>query len=191
MRTRRHTQPAFAPFEGTGVRRLARDAGLVALTFVAGYVVSLFWFGPGPLADGDRTVPRVLEQPLQTARNELGNTGLRSRVADERPSPEVPRGAVLWQDPPPGMVVPANTVVELVQSAGPAAVTVPDVIGFALPAARTVLQAAGARVGRVDTVRGGDAEPGVVIATRPSAGNGQPRGSAVDLVVSGRIEVSR
>jgi beta-lactam-binding protein with PASTA domain len=190
VRTRRHTGPAFS-FEGAVPRRLLRDAALVALTFAVGYVASSYWFGPGPLADGDRSVPRVLEQPLETARTTLTSAGLRSRVADERPSPEVARGAVLWQDPPPGMVVPANTVIELVQSAGPAPVTVPDVIGFALPAARTVLQAAGARVGRVDTVRGGDAEPGVVIATRPSPGNGRPRGSAVDLVVSGRIEVAR
>jgi beta-lactam-binding protein with PASTA domain len=49
-----------------------------------------------------------------------------------------------------------------------------------------VVEAAGARVGRVDTVRGGDPEPGVVIATRPAPGNGRPRGAPVDLVVSGR-----
>jgi beta-lactam-binding protein with PASTA domain len=37
-------------------------------------------------------------------------------------------------------------------------------------------------VGTVDTVQTGG-EPGIVIATRPGAGNGRSRGAAVDLVV--------
>ena len=58
-------------------------------------------------------------------------------------------------------------------------------IGFALPSAERVVEAAGIKVGRVDTVRGGGPEPGVVIAIRPAPGNGRPRGSTVDLIVSG------
>jgi serine/threonine-protein kinase len=186
MRTRRHTQPAFAPFRATAWRRFARDIGLVALTFLVGYVVSSYWIAPGPLTTEDHAVPRVLELPVDNARAALTGAGFRSRIEGDRPSPDVARGAVLWQDPPPGTVLPTNTEVDLVQSAGPAPVTVPDVIGFALPVALRVVEAAGARVGRVDTVRGGDPEPGVVIATRPAPGNGRPRGAPVDLVVSGR-----
>ena len=106
----------------------------------------------------------------------LANAGFRSRVDGERPSPTVPRGGVVWQDPPPGMVVPPNAVVQLVPSAGPAPVTVPDVVGLALPYAEKVVVAAGIRVGRVDTVRGGGPEAGVVIATRPGAGQRAPAG---------------
>jgi beta-lactam-binding protein with PASTA domain len=39
------------------------------------------------------------------------------------------------------------------------------------------------RLGSIDTVPGGQ-EAGVVLATRPSAGVGRPRGAAVALVVS-------
>ena len=42
----------------------------------------------------------------------------------------------------------------------------------------------GVKVGTVDTVQT-SGEPGIVIATRPGAGNGRPRGAAVDLVVGG------
>ena len=80
-----------------------------------------------------------------------------------------------WQDPPPEMVLPPNTTVELVLSAGPAPVTVPDVVGLAEPFAEKIIEAAGIKVGSVDTVRGGD-EAGVVIATRPPSGHGRPRG---------------
>jgi len=83
-------------------------------------------------------------------------------------------------------VLPPNSNVQLVLSAGPAPVTVPDVVGFAMSEAEKVLDAAGVKVGRVDTVRAGS-ETGVVIATRPAAGSGRPRGAAVDLVVSGGV----
>ena len=185
MRTRRHTESPFAGMSAGPWRRFARDLGLVALTFAVGYVVSSYYVNPGSVTADDHAIPRVLGQPLDQARAALANAGFRSRIDGERTSPTVPRGGVVWQDPPADMVVPPNSVVQLVASAGPAPATVPDVVGLALPYAEKVVEAAGIRVGRVDTVRGAGPEAGVVIATRPGAGNGRPRGTAVDLVVSG------
>jgi beta-lactam-binding protein with PASTA domain len=82
------------------------------------------------------------------------------------------------------MVLTPNTTVQLVVSSGPAPVTVPDVIGLSLSSAERILDAAGIKVGTVDTVQA-SGELGVVIATRPGAGNGRPRGATVDVVVSG------
>jgi beta-lactam-binding protein with PASTA domain len=186
MRTRRHTgSAALGGIGATRWRRFVRDIALVAVTFAIGYGLSSYWIAPGALTGDEHPVPRVLEQAGPDARAALTAAGFRSKVEGERPNPEIPRGAVVWQDPPPATVLPPNAVVQLVLSAGPPPVTVPDVIGFALPYARQVVEAAGARVGRVDTVRGGGPEPGIVIATRPSPGNGRPRGAPVDLVVSG------
>ncbi len=189
MRTRRHTEPAFeflkgAPWKGTPGRRFLRDLGLIAATFVVGYVVSALWVSPGSVLSSDHAVPRVLELSETEAREKLTALEFRPRVEGERSNPAVPRGAVVWQDPPPGMILPPNTAVQLVLSGGPAPVTVPDVIGLAAPFAQKVLDAAGVKVGTIDTVRGGS-EPGVVLATRPAPGNGRPRGGSVDLVVSG------
>jgi beta-lactam-binding protein with PASTA domain len=69
-------------------------------------------------------------------------------------------------------------------------VAVPDVIGFYVPQAGKILAAAGVRVGKVDTMPGGD-ERGVVLATRPAAGIGRPRGAPVNLVVTRGPESSR
>jgi beta-lactam-binding protein with PASTA domain len=185
MRMRRHTEPMFGSFRSAPWGRFARDLGLVALTFVVGYVVSAYWITPGPLIADDHAIPRVLGLPMSAAKTAVAAAGFRARIEGERPSPSVPTGSILWQDPPPGTVVPANAIVQLVTSAGPEAATVPDVVGLALPYAEKVIEAAGIKVGRVDTVRGGGPEAGVVIATRPAPGNGRPRGAPVDVVVSG------
>jgi beta-lactam-binding protein with PASTA domain len=58
------------------------------------------------------------------------------------------------------------------------------VIGLAQPSAEKIFEAAGLKVGTVDTVRGGQ-EAGVILATRPAPGHGRGRGATVDLVVSG------
>jgi beta-lactam-binding protein with PASTA domain len=184
MRARRHTQPGLPSLAGTPVARFARDVALVALTFVVGYGASVYWMTPRAASGDTRAVPRVLGRPLDSAKAALAGAGFRVRMDGGRPG-SVPSGDVLWQDPPPGTALPPNAAVQLVLSEGPAPATVPDVIGFALPAAAQVVEAAGLKVGRADTVPGGTAEPGVVIATRPAPGNRRARGATVDLVVSG------
>jgi Uncharacterized protein conserved in bacteria len=152
---------------------------------VVGYVVSAYWITPGSGSGDEHAVPRVLGQPMDEARAAITKAGFRSRIEGERPSTSVPRGAVVWQDPPPGTAVFPNAMVQLAPSSGPAPATVPDVIGFALPTAEKVVEAAGVKVGRVGHRARG--RPGGRRGDRhaPRAGNGRPRGSAVDLVVSG------
>ena len=184
MRTRRHVAPGgLARLRSVAWRRFAMDLGLIALVALAGFGVTSTWINPGPILDDDHAVPRVIEMPEAEAKQTLTEAGFRPRIEAEWPSPAIPRGAVVWQDPAPEMVLPPNTTVELVLSAGPPPVAVPDVVGLAEPFAEKIIEAAGIEVGTVDTVRGG-VEAGVVIATRPPSGHGRPPGTPVDLVVS-------
>ncbi len=198
MRIRRHTgtglgmgnggevaDPAEEPGAPAGDpwRRFARDLGLVALVGLLGYGISAYWASPGAMFVSEHAVPRVLELPEADARERLGDLGFRVRLDGERPNPSIPRGAVVWQDPPPDMVVPPNSSVQLVLSGGPAPVSVPDVVGLSLQFAEGILEAAGMKVGRVDRVTSGQ-EENVVLSVRPPPGNGRPRGSSVDLLVS-------
>jgi eukaryotic-like serine/threonine-protein kinase len=162
---------------------MLRDGGLVVLTFAAGYAASVVWLSPSAVLGDDHPVPRVLGLTEAQARDSISKVGFRPRVDGDRPSPTVPRGSVIWQDPPPELVLTPNSPVQLVVSSGPQPVQVPDVIGMALSSAERILGAAGLGVGTVDTVQGGDL--GAVVATRPAPGNGRPRGARVDLVVSG------
>ena len=187
MRTRRHTGGLGLDLDfsaGSPGRRFARDLGLVLLTAIVGYAISAYWVAPAGAFASESAVPRVLELPQEDARERLTDLGFRVRVEGERPNPAIPRGAVVWQDPPPGTVIPPNSPVELVVSGGPAPVNVPDVVGLSISHAEAILEAAGMKVGRVDTVRSGQ-EGGVVLAVRPPPGNGLAPGSSVGLLVSG------
>ncbi|HEY3011236.1 MAG TPA: PASTA domain-containing protein [Gemmatimonadales bacterium] len=170
-------------FQSPQWRAFLRDMGLIAATFILGYGISALWLTPGSMFSKDHALPRVLEMPEPKARQKLTELGFRPRLDGERPNDSFPTGTVIWQDPPPGTVLPPNSVVQLVLSAGPALVAVPDVIGLNVSQASKILAAAGVRVGAVDSTSAGK-ERGVVLATRPAAGVGRPRGAAVALVVS-------
>ena len=183
MRMRRHTTPSVPLLQSGPWRSFLRDIGLIVATFVVGYGISSLWLSPGSVFSKDRSLPRVLELPEPKARSTLTDLGFRPRLEGERPSDSFPRGTVIWQDPAPGTILQPNAAVQLTVSAGPTLVAVPDVIGMGLPQAAQIFAAAGVRFGQVDTVAGGK-EPGVVLATRPAAGVGRPRGSPIVIVVS-------
>lgn len=183
MRARRHTAPSVPLLQSGPWRAFLRDMGLIVATFIIGYGVSSLWLSPGSIFTKDRSLPRVLELPEADARVVLTDLGFRPRLEGERPSDAFPRGTVIWQDPPPGTVLQPNAAVQLVISAGPTLVAVPDVIGMSTTQAAQVFAAAGVRFGTVDTVAGG-AEGGIVLATRPAAGVGRPRGSPSVIIVS-------
>lgn len=173
--------PYFQTMSG---RRLIRQVGLVVGALLAGYLVALFWLFPAPLFSSDHSVPRVLELGVTEARTKLEQSGFRFRIEDQIVDPTAAKNAVVWQDPPPGTVAPANTQVALTLSDGPPDVPVPDVAGFPQALADKVLKAAGFRIGKLDTLP--SAFPaGTVVQSRPSPGVGRPAGTAVELVVSG------
>ena len=156
--------------------------GLVAI-FVVGWLGSALWFSPAPLLPEERTVPRVVALPLDDARAGLERVELRARVAGQRNHPTAERGVVIWQDPAPGTAVPMNTSVQLTTSAGPAAIPVPDLTGFNVRDAATVLQAARLKLGAIDTIAAAG-EAGVVLGTRPGPGTARMPGGVVELIVT-------
>jgi eukaryotic-like serine/threonine-protein kinase len=188
MRARRHVTSGVPLFQSGPWRAFLRDIGLILATFIVGYGISALWLSPGSMFSKDHSLPRLLEMPEAKARQKLTDLGFRPRLDGERPNDVFPAGTVIWQDPPPGTVLQPNSVVQLVLSSGPALVAVPDVVGLAVPQARAILAAAGVRVGAVDSSAAGE-EQGVVLATRPAAGVGRPRGAAVALVVSRGREI--
>lgn len=173
--------PYFRTMSG---RRLIKQAGIVLAAALVGYLIAFFWLFPAPLFSTDHAVPRVLELGMTEARAKLEQAGFRFRIEDQIVDPTAAKNAVIWQDPPPGVVAPANTEVALTLSDGPPDVPVPDVAGFPQELAEKVFKAAGFRIGKVDTLPSSN-PAGVVVQSRPGPGVGRPAGTAVELVLSG------
>ena len=149
---------------------------------LAGYLVTCVAY-PAPLMTRERQVVRVLGLPRVAAEKELGQQGFRAKVEDENADPVIPAGHVVWQDPPPETSLPSGAVVHLTLSTGPGPVMVPDVFSFDLDQARQVIDAAGLRIGGIDSIPS-SSKPGLIIGTRPAIGSNREPGSAIDLLVS-------
>ncbi len=165
------------------VRKLLRDLLLLAALFIVAFGVAYVALMPGPVIASSHAVPRVLEMPVDAAERELASAGFRPRRGEGRLHPLLPDGTVIWQDPPAGTVLSSGTVVTLTVSDGLALYPVPDVLQFPAPLARRVVEAAGLRIERVDSVPSA-APLGTVVETRPGPGSARPLGSGVVLVVS-------
>lgn len=155
---------------------------VLAAAAVGGYLVTCVAY-PAPLITRDHELGRVLGLPVSEAEKQLAEEGLKARRESDEADPVIPAGHVVWQDPPPGTVLPRGAIVRVTASSGPAPVSVPDVTGFEVELARLVVEAAGLRVGEVDAVPN-VAEEGVVVSTRPPSGTTRTPGSSVGLVVS-------
>jgi beta-lactam-binding protein with PASTA domain len=181
LKFRRHGSPALlSTVQG---RRLLRNGLIVVGAMIAGYLLSALWLFPAPIFSRDHSVPRVLDLGLTAAQERLTSEGFRVKLAAEEPDPRVARGKVVWQDPPPGTIVPEGSTIQLTPSAGQPSILVPDVVNFAAAEAKKVILASGLSVGREDSVQS-SLEPGVVVQTRPAAGLARNAGTAVDLVLS-------
>jgi beta-lactam-binding protein with PASTA domain len=183
----RSTPGYFSTIAG---RRLLWQIGVVVAAFLLGYLLTVFWLFPAPLFRSEHAVPRVLDLGATLAREKLEIQGLRFRIDEQQSDPSVPRGAVIWQDPPPGMVIEPNAQVSITLSEGPPDVPVPDITGFPRALGEKVLRAAGLALGKPDTLPSLQ-EPGTVVQTRPGPGVGRPAGTPIDLVISsGPAELS-
>jgi serine/threonine-protein kinase len=170
-------------FRTRKARRRLGSALIVAGAALAGYLVALAVY-PAPLVPRDKMVAQVIGLPAEAAEQELTAQGFRVKVnAAREEDPILPVGHVTWQEPPPFVELPEGSQVELTLSGGPALVAVPDVLQFDPDQARRIMGIAGLVVGETDSIPS-NAEPGVVVATRPAAGTPRPPGTPVDLVVS-------
>jgi serine/threonine-protein kinase len=96
-------------------------------------------------------------------------------------------GTVVDQDPLPGPLLAAGTIIDLVVASGPGLLVVPDVVGLPGSEALSVLAQSGMRW--VETVENSETAPaGQVIRTEPGAGGGIHATDQVVVVMSGGPE---
>ncbi|MEO6446881.1 MAG: PASTA domain-containing protein [Gemmatimonadaceae bacterium] len=131
------------------------------------------------------TIPGLEGLTRDNASRALAEAGLQLGQVEEQSSDAV-RGEVLDSRPGSGQVVPRGTRVDLVVSAGPAELVMPDVVGRDVTSARSLLELLGLALDEpaYDTLS--TLPVGTVVAQSPAAGSPVSVGAAVALRVAGR-----
>jgi eukaryotic-like serine/threonine-protein kinase len=127
-------------------------------------------------------VPAVTGEQFNTARTQLQNDGL--SVNQLSVTSQKPAGLVISQDPQAGAKVKQNTTVALTVSSGPGNATVPPVVGETLTRAKSAIQIANLKVGRIEHQSSTTVAAGQVIGTSPQAGQNPAVNTPVTIIVS-------
>ncbi len=186
--------PGTETFPGLEEEPKKRSAGawivlaLVAIAALAALAYGLStYFGTEEVPKV--AVPRVVGDPYQTATAKLVQAKLVAEVV-RQPSDTVPEDEVISQNPTAGTEVSENSTVRLFVSAGPTAVTVPDLKGLTVQEAQSQLSDQGLEVGTVEEVDDPDTEQGKIIDSNPGAGTSvAPRTKINVRVGTGKVAV--
>ncbi len=159
-------------------RRLVAIVAAVLLTLGVG--AGVWYINSGQFTQ----VPPLLAKTEAQARERLEQAGLDVGKVEHAYSDSVKRGTVISTDPKPGSRIRDNDSVTLRISDGPKTVRVPDVEGYRLDKARSLLKDSGLEPGMVSRAFSEDVPRGSVISTEPEKGTERRAGSAIALTVS-------
>ena len=163
-------------------RRRLWVVGIIAAASLAGYLLTCAIY-PAPILPRQVSVPQLHAVNADSALAQLRSLTLRGRITDTTRDPLVPAGAIVWQSPAPETILPEGAMVKLAVSSGPPVVAVPDLSQLDIDLARDVLQAAGLKLGVIDTIHGSE-EFGTVLTMTPAAGATVRLGMAIDISIS-------
>ncbi|MFW6689904.1 Stk1 family PASTA domain-containing Ser/Thr kinase [Streptomyces sp. MAR4 CNX-425] len=137
------------------------------------------------LSKGPRMVeiPELYAVPLDEARQELRDAGLKPGVTQEAFSEELPAGRVISTDPEDGEKIKAGRAVSMVVSRG-APIEVPDVIGDDRTDAADELREEGLTVEVAEETVYSEEDAGTVAETSPEPGAELGEGDKVTLTLS-------
>lgn len=194
----RPEQPATLSFPAVreGRDRQPDRRGTWVILSIAGLIaLALLGWGLNSYLDNQAqetamvTVPSVTGEPRATAQAKITRAGLTPEVTTEN-SKTVPADHVISQDPEGAVRVAKGRTVKLVVSAGPEAVTIPDLVGKTEAEARQVLGDLGLTVGEVTPENDTKKPKGQVVSSSPASGDAVAPGTAVALKLSsGQVTV--
>ncbi|MCL8010525.1 Stk1 family PASTA domain-containing Ser/Thr kinase [Streptomyces sp. AS02] len=153
---------------------------VAAVLLALGLGVGIWYINSGQFTK----VPPLLSKTEAQAKDRLEDAGLELGKVERAYSDTVERGTVISTDPGSGARIRHNDSVNLVISQGPETVKVPDLEGYKLDKARSVLKDSGLEPGMVNRTFSDDVPRGFVISSDPGNGTKVRSGSAVALTVS-------
>jgi beta-lactam-binding protein with PASTA domain len=129
-------------------------------------------------------VPEVIGISEREAERALAAQDLKLSKISEQWSPDVPRGFISAQDPPPGGVVKRGRRISVIVSLGAQGTSVPVLDGSSERQAGILLESAGLRRGKVARVYSDELGKDLVIASDPPGETVVEQETVVDLLVS-------
>lgn len=130
------------------------------------------------------SMPKLVGVPAASAQRIASSLGLELKIEDRVYSTKYPTNAVVSQMPPQGTPIKVGQHVHVLVSLGPPAVTVPNLVGGSLRAARITAIQRGLTVGDVAEVYWPGTEPDQVILQEPPPATTEVHSPAVNLLVS-------
>ncbi len=155
-------------------------AVVVAVLLVLGLGTGIWYINSGQFTK----VPALLSKTEAQARDRLDEAGLDVGKVSHAHSDTVDRGQIISTEPGVGDRIRKNDSVSFTVSDGPDRVKLPDLEGYRLDRARTLLKDEGLEPGMVTKAFSEEVPTGFVVSTKPAAGTTVRGGSAVALVVS-------
>lgn len=156
---------------------------VLLVTFGLGYAVATrILFPPLPEPEDGIAVPDLAGTLASEADRELRPLGLQRGGVIEFAHPTQPPGIIIAQSPLPGQQLRQGGIIRVAVSAGLPRVRVPNVIGFDVERATTVLAQLGLTVQRRNEVN--ERPAGTVIRIEPEPGQRQPVPARVVIIVS-------
>ncbi|MGA5371849.1 Stk1 family PASTA domain-containing Ser/Thr kinase [Streptomyces griseoincarnatus] len=179
-RTSRLQSPPSLPPRRRAALHRGPAAIVVAVLLVLGLGAGVWYINSGQFTK----IPPVLSKTEQEARDRLAEAGLDVGEVKEAYSDTVERGKVISTDPAAGARVRGSGSVSLTVSKGPETVRVPDLDGYRLDKARSLLEDEGLEPGMVTRELSDSVPRDAVISTEPGKGTEVRAGTAVKLTVS-------
>jgi len=189
VKRRQGTQPRRKPAKRKVGRRrwgwklLVALLAALTLPFLAGYLIAVrALFPPPPIVAEGIPVPDIVGSDIETAQRTMIDAGLGRLNVSALPSLTAPEGRIIAQSPLPGQQLRAAAPVYVAVSSGSPRVLIPDVVGFPVERAASLLVRLGFQVQRYDSVSRADA--GRVIGLNPQPGSQLRLPARVAIVVS-------
>jgi serine/threonine-protein kinase len=129
-------------------------------------------------------VPDVIGENVEVARARIEAEGFEVGRVEYELTEDIDENIVIRQSPDGGATAAPNSPVDLVVSAGPFSIEIPDVSGKTTETAQIELQRAGFESVVTEEEPSSDVLEGFVIGTNPAAGQVVPRDATIVVIVS-------
>jgi len=130
------------------------------------------------------TMPNLVGTALESAQRTVTGLGLELKVEDKLYSPQYSAQHIVSQMPPPGTRIKMGQRVHVIVSLGTPQVTVPNLTGSSVRAAKITAIQRGLTLGNVAVVHWPGADPDQVVGQEPPPATNEVRSPAVNLLVS-------